>query len=58
MKTREGPVLKLLAIRHFRQLSTRRPDNRFTMPDRAARYLIQKRVEQIEVARRYWACPF
>jgi ABC-type uncharacterized transport system ATPase subunit len=30
----------------------------FTAPDRATWNLIRARAEQIEVARRYWACPF
>jgi hypothetical protein len=32
--------------------------NPFSAPDRATRYLIAKRAEQIELARRFWACPF
>jgi hypothetical protein len=30
----------------------------FSAPDRAALSLIRARAEQVDVARRYWACPF
>jgi hypothetical protein len=33
-------------------------DNPFVMPDRAARFVMQRTAERIELARRYWACPF
>jgi hypothetical protein len=33
-------------------------ENPFSAPDRATLYQIRARAEQIEAARRYWACPF
>ena len=33
-------------------------ENPFSAPDRATLNLIRARTEQIEAARRYWACPF
>jgi hypothetical protein len=33
-------------------------ENPFLVPDRAARCAMQKTAERIDVARRYWACPF
>jgi hypothetical protein len=33
-------------------------ENPFAAPDRASLCVIRQRAEQIEVARRYWACPF
>jgi hypothetical protein len=32
--------------------------NPFLVPDRSARSVMQRTAEQIDVARRYWACPF
>jgi hypothetical protein len=32
--------------------------NPFSAPDRATVNLMRARAEQIEAARRYWACPF
>ena len=32
--------------------------NPFSAPDRATLNLIRARTEQVEAARRYWACPF
>ena len=33
-------------------------ENPFTAPDRATLCMIRRQAEQIDVARRYWACPF
>jgi hypothetical protein len=33
-------------------------DNPFIVPDRAARSAMQRSAERIDVARRYWGCPF
>jgi hypothetical protein len=33
-------------------------DNPFVVPDRAARCAMQRTAERIDVARRYWECPF
>jgi hypothetical protein len=33
-------------------------DNPLAVPDRAARCAKQRTAERIDVARRYWACPF
>ena len=33
-------------------------ENPFSAPDRATQNLIRARTEQVEAARRYWACPF
>jgi ABC-type thiamine transport system ATPase subunit len=33
-------------------------ENPFSAPDRAALNLMCARAEQVEAARRYWACPF
>jgi hypothetical protein len=33
-------------------------ENPFSAPDRATLNLIRARTEQIDAARRYWACPF
>jgi hypothetical protein len=36
----------------------RTQDNPFLVPDRATVNLMRARAEQVEAARRYWACPF
>jgi hypothetical protein len=33
-------------------------ENPFAAPDRATLCIIRRQAEQIDVARRYWACPF
>jgi ABC-type nitrate/sulfonate/bicarbonate transport system ATPase subunit len=33
-------------------------ENPFSAPDRATLSLLRERAEQIDAARRYWACPF
>jgi hypothetical protein len=55
----EGTMQAILAITNFWQQpsivqSTANP----AAPDRATRQMIQARKEQIDAARRYWACPF
>jgi hypothetical protein len=32
--------------------------NPFVVPDRALKTIMRERAEQIDAARRYWACPF
>jgi hypothetical protein len=56
----EATMQAILAISNFWQQprigqSTVSP---FAAPDRATRQMIELSREQIEAARRYWACPF
>jgi hypothetical protein len=44
------------AFRQPRQILA--SENPFAAPDRAAQCIMTQWAEQIDVARRYWACPF
>ncbi len=56
----EGTMQAFSNIITFRQQPKQllKSDNPFVVPDRAARYAMQRSAERIDVARRYWACPF
>lgn len=48
----------VLAFRTFWQRLIFSLSNPFVMPDRALKAAMRERAEQIDAARRYWACPF
>jgi hypothetical protein len=56
----EGTMQAFSKILRFKQQLKQilKSDNAFAVPDRAARCEMQRTAEQIQVARRYWACPF
>ncbi len=60
-KAMEGSMQVVLAIRgllHQLKPVLTTQDNPFVIPDRAVLNLMRARAEQVEIARRYWACPF
>ena len=50
----------VLVIQSFCQHSWLRfaPAGAYSAPDRALQAIMRERAEQIDAARRYWACPF
>jgi hypothetical protein len=56
----EDPMQTVLVIQSFCQHSWLRfaPAGAYSAPDRALQAIMRERAEQIDAARRYWACPF